>query len=615
VQDNEDVSRRVFLERLAAGALLGAVAANHPAQAQPGTGAWTPPPVLENPNILIVMVDQMRAPTWLNASQSAALSQTVLPNIMGRIHDNSYRFDNFFVAATMCTASRSALLTGLYAPQTAMYVNSQFGTSTPALNPAFPTWAQAMAALNPAYQGNLWWFGKWHVSEQLSASPLAPYGFQTRTYPGGSPPYNPSPDGTVNEGTEGGVYQNLEWASDAMIANDFIGWIQGQAPTTGQPSSPWCATVSLINPHDISWAPAWLQTSPFPPTSVPLQTVNSAPPSGSGTPPLFYTSKPSPWNFENILQVPNKPSEQSWFSNYENYDVGIVSDWVLFLNQYFWLQNLVDQQVGLVLNALASSAFANNTVIIFLSDHGEFGGSHGLHGKGYAVYEESIRVPFYVQFPGQSGSIAMNQMCSGVDFFGLMCDLATGGSGQWLLAYPDLSNRQSMWSFLYNNSAETRVAPAPIGLPYIFHTFDADANDSRKSHIVAMRTKLDVNAGQIGAKLAFYSQWAPCTTYPNATPPDPEFYDYNPQTTGNTMETGNDYFSSNPTTQATIAQYTQVMGGLGPPSTGLVASELNAPLVGIGTDGNPLSQAQAAAQLAYVNFISLVNNSGSCTDA
>ena len=62
---------------------------------------------------------------------------------------------------------------------------------------------------------------------------------------------------------------------------------------------------------------------------------------------------------------------------------------------------------------------------------------------------------------------------------------------------------------------------------------------------MCMRTKLNVNAGQIGAKLAFYSEWAPCTTYPNSTPPDPEFYDYNPQTTNNTSEMGNDYYSSN----------------------------------------------------------------------
>jgi hypothetical protein len=55
---------------------------------------------------------------------------------------------------------------------------------------------------------------------------------------------------------------------------------------------------------------------------------------------------------------------------------------------------------------------------------------------------------------------------------------------------------------LYNNSAETRIAPAPIGLPYVLHTFDADTGSSRKSHIVCMRTKLNVGAGQIGAKLA-----------------------------------------------------------------------------------------------------------------
>jgi hypothetical protein len=157
------------------------------------------------------------------------------------------------------------------------------------------------------------------------------------------------------------------------------------------------------------------------------------------------------------------------------------------------------------------------------------------------------------------------------------------------------------------------VAPAPIGLPYIFHTFDADVG-SRKSHIVCMRTKLNVSAGQIGAKLAFYSQWAPCTTYPNSTPPDPEFYDYNPQTTNNTKEMGNDYFSANSTTQNTIAQYTAAMGSLGPPSTGLIGSELNPPLTGNGTNGQPLSQAQAAAQLAYVNYVNAVNGAGYCSE-
>src|SRR5277367_152167 len=142
---DEDLSRRIFLERLAAGAILGAAgASNNPVLAQSGPGAWTPPPVLKNPNILIVMVDEMRPPMWMNASQSAMLSQTVLPNIIGRIQNNAYNFEQFFVAATICTASRAALLTGLYAPQTAMYVNTGEGTGPPALNPAFPTWSQAL---------------------------------------------------------------------------------------------------------------------------------------------------------------------------------------------------------------------------------------------------------------------------------------------------------------------------------------------------------------------------------------------------------------------------------------------------------------------------------------
>jgi arylsulfatase A-like enzyme len=558
------------------------------------------------------MVDQMRPPMWMNSSQLATL-QTVLPNIMGLIQNNSYNFEQFFVSATECTASRAGLLTGLYAPQTAMYANTGEGSgNAPALDPAFPTWGEALPALNPAYQGNVWWFGKWHLSTVESASPLHPYGFQTRTYRGGTLG-DPDPYGVVNEGSDGATFNNQVWASDSMIANDFKEWIQGQAPATGQPSSPWCATVSLINPHDICYAPAWF-VPPIPPapTGVTAQQVYFPPPANSQTPPLFYPAQtePSPWNFENLSQVPNKPSMQYSFLNGLNASFGTVSGnaaWTLYLNQYLWLQYLVDQQVGVVLNALATSPFANNTIVIFLSDHGEYAGSHGLRTKGYAAYDESIRAPFYIQFPGQSASITMNQMFSGVDFFGLMCDLATSGSGQWRLAYPDLANRQSVWSFLYNNSNETRISPSPIGLPYIFHTFDAGGG-SGNNHIVCMRTK---NIAGTGAKLSFYAEWAPCTTYPDATPLQWEFYNYNPTATyptGNTGELGNDYSNSNPS--AIQTQYMQALGTMPPPATGLIATELNPPLIGTGTDCHPLSQAQATAQQTYFTY---AGGSGTCS--
>jgi len=610
MQDGDGVSRRSFLRKLGTGALMGLAAAasgelRGATNRQPPPG-WVPPPLLKNPNILVFICDQLRQPTWLSASQIQQLGQTVLPNIVGRIQDNSYNFNQYFVAATNCTPSRSCLMTGLYTPQTAMYCTegNQVTPIGTALNPAFPTWGGAIAALNNAYQGNCWYFGKWHLSPTMSNQPLIPYGFNTRTYPGGPvPPYNPSPDGAPNEGSDGGPFGGVVFANDAMIADDFLGWLNGQLPTPDQPQTPWCAVVSLVNPHDITKAPVWLQSNPFPPQGYPIPSVFFAPPNGIDTPPQFYTSQPDPWNYENLQQVSNKPELQYYLQTSLNKGLGTITDWTLFLNQYFLEQGYADQQVGMILNQLYSSQYANNTIVIFTADHGDYAGSHGLHDKGSAAYDESLRVPFWAQFPGQTGAIAMNQMCSEVDVFGLMCDLATQGSGQWRLTYPDLATRESMWSYLYNNSSETRIAPAPVSVPYIFHTYDEVQPGSYtppKAHLVCLRTKLDPANGYYGGKLVYYWAWDECTTYPNSIPPDAEFYDYDPSTTNNTSEMGNDYYD--PVCQTKLAQYTQAMGTLGPVPTGLIACELNRPLVGTGTDGNPLTAAQATAQQTFYNY-------------
>jgi arylsulfatase A-like enzyme len=326
--------------------------------------------------------------------------------------------DDFGGQDTVCTASRATLLTGLYAPQTAVYDDART-KGLPDLLPAFPTWAAALATLNPAYRGNIWWFGKWHLAPCTNYAPLQPYGFNTRTYPGG-PSSNPSPDGFPNERTDGGVFQGVEFANDAMIAGDFIGWLQGQPPTTGQPSSPWCATVSLINPHDITQAPAWLQTDPFPPPGacggVYFPPPTFGPPAG---PAPLYSALPSPWNQENLQEGPNKPAVQYQFQTESFTNLG-RPDWLTFLNQYYWLQKYVDQQIGLILTALSHSRYASNTVVIFTSDHGEYGGSHGLHNKGFAAYDEVTRVPFYVKFPGQSAGKSCKSVTWRVAMFSII---------------------------------------------------------------------------------------------------------------------------------------------------------------------------------------------------
>ncbi len=592
------VTRRGFLERLGACAaggaalsqiLKGRTAAQNDAFVSPrDTVPWTPPPALTNPpNILLIVVDQMRWPQWLNSAEEQTL-QTMLPNILGRLRNRSYAFEQYYTAATACSSARSTLLTGLYAPQTAVYAETSSGTAPDILNPAFPTWGEAVQALNSAYRNNLWWFGKWHLSLCLTSTPLQPYGFNTRRFPGGAEA-NPSPDGFANEGVNGGPYEGKVLASDAEIAGDFIGWLEAESPTPTKPASPWCATVSLINPHDIASAPRF-PTDYFPKDTFP-------PPSDA---PAICTAVPSPWNYEDLTQVTNKPPLQYAYQNGVNDEagpVGYAAGWVTFLNQYYWLQNYVDVQVGRVLDALENSSYAGNTVIIFASDHGEYGGSHGLHDKAYAVYDEAIRVPLYVKYPRMTKAITMNQMCSSVDFFGLMCDFATGGGRQWQTAYPDLAQRQSIWDFLYYNAIETRIVPGgPLaGMPYILHTSDETAivpANGPNPHIVGLRTK---SGATPGGKLAVYSQWASCTTIPDDTPQNFEFYDYS----NNTSEMGNDYSADDPTVQ----NYLSALGNWGPEATGLIATELGKPLIGTGTDGLPLSQAQAAAREVYFNYL------------
>lgn len=68
---------------------------------------------------------------------------------------------------------------------------------------------------------------------------------------------------------------------------------------------------------------------------------------------------------------------------------------------YYGLIELVDNQVGRVLKCLDENNLADNTVVIFLADHGEALGDHGMWGKGPYHFDSVIRVPFLVKWPGR----------------------------------------------------------------------------------------------------------------------------------------------------------------------------------------------------------------------
>ncbi|MEO1249499.1 MAG: sulfatase-like hydrolase/transferase, partial [Pseudomonadota bacterium] len=68
---------------------------------------------------------------------------------------------------------------------------------------------------------------------------------------------------------------------------------------------------------------------------------------------------------------------------------------------YYGMISFLDAQIGLILDRLDSLGLANNTLIVFTTDHGHFLGQHGLVAKGPFHYEDLLRIPFIVAWPGR----------------------------------------------------------------------------------------------------------------------------------------------------------------------------------------------------------------------
>jgi arylsulfatase A-like enzyme len=70
-----------------------------------------------------------------------------------------------------------------------------------------------------------------------------------------------------------------------------------------------------------------------------------------------------------------------------------------FIATYYGLIKEVDDWVGKILDKLDQHGLTDNTLVVFVSDHGEMLGSHGLTSKNI-FYEESVHVPFLMRLPG-----------------------------------------------------------------------------------------------------------------------------------------------------------------------------------------------------------------------
>ncbi|MFZ1154825.1 MAG: sulfatase-like hydrolase/transferase [Solirubrobacteraceae bacterium] len=462
-----------------AGAQAQAQGAN--ASEKPGSAERYRPP-----NILVIMVDQLRTPQWFSASPTAT---ALMPNL-ARLRNGGVSFASHYTASNDCTPARAALLTGLHTHQTGCMIT---GGST--LDPGFPTWGTMLR--EQGYRTH--WYGKWHLTHgdnlwdsYENSGALEPYGFAGGTFP--------SPDGAPGQG----------WRVDPHIVTQFEQWF-ARTPKR----DPWCTTVSFVNPHDIAWWYHWSER--FAAEAQPPSVVGELPPNFETPEEMIARGKPR-------LQRSLQETAQASFGAVPYSGPELESTWLPFLDLYLKLLGEVDNHIGAVLNTLSSRPdVAANTVILFTSDHGEYGASHGMRGKGGGAYEEAIRVPLIVRDLRGALTQATGQertgLTSSVDVAPLLLDVATGSS-DWRKEsqYSHIASRHDVAAMLRNPSAP--------GRQYVLHTTDETVTEfavepyaaNAPLHVVALRTPQ--------AKYAAYSNFAAGSIKLLTEGRETELYDY-----------------------------------------------------------------------------------------
>ena len=437
------------------------------------------------PNILVIMLDQMRTPVWPNTVPLDG----AMPNL-DRIRRGGVSFVNHFTAANDCTPSRSTLLTGLYTHQTGCMIT---GGST--LDPGFPTWGSMLR--EQGYE--TYWYGKWHLTHGDNMWRPGPgrlalerYGFAGGTYP--------SPDGGPGQG----------WHKDPNTVAQFERWVTSHAHDT-----PWCTTVSFVNPHDIAWWYGWSQRVPA--EAQPPAVSQALAPNYETPEQMIARNKPA-------LQRSLQDTAAASFGPVPFYGGEAREVWLPFMDLYVRLLKAVDDQIGRVLDALEREPeVAANTVIVFTSDHGEYGSSHGMRGKGASAYEEAIRVPLIVKDPRAeltaAPAVERSQLTSSVDVAPLLLTIASG-SDEWREQerYEHLARRADLAAILAD--------PGAPGRPYVLHATDEVVTEfavepyaaDAPLHVVGLRTSV--------AKIATYSNWSPTTITIQTSGQERELYDY-----------------------------------------------------------------------------------------
>ncbi|MEM7372872.1 MAG: sulfatase-like hydrolase/transferase [Bacteroidota bacterium] len=316
------------------------------------------------PNILWIVTDQQR---W-NTIGALGNPYVKTPNL-DRLVREGMSFTKAQVQSPFCTPSRASFLTGMY-PSTVRA--SKNGAAK---------WAEAAPLItktlaDAGYDCGL--SGKFHLSTAIAHRPeQRPKDDGYRIFDYSHSPYQ---SGSAND--------YLKWHQDRGIDIMAMKKEKGFVPTEYHQST-WCTDRAI---DFIKEGREW----PW------LYSLNVYDPHGPFDPPREYLDRyeidqlPLPWFQESDLE------EKTEFNNvmFQGYPKQYSDKVNRERLARYWAQiDLIDDQIGRLLQVLEETEQLDHTLIIFTSDHGDMVGDHGMTAKGCRFYEGLVRVPLIFWYP------------------------------------------------------------------------------------------------------------------------------------------------------------------------------------------------------------------------
>jgi choline-sulfatase len=348
----------------------------------------------KRPNILFVMFDQL-SPQSLPA-YGHPLVQT--PHLQA-LAEGGVVFDSAYCNSPLCAPSRFSMMAGQLPSRIGAWDNAA------ELPSSVPTYSHYLRRLG--YRTCL--AGKMHF-----VGPDQLHGYEDRVttdiYPGdfGWTPTWDEPEKihwwfhNMLSVVEAGPYdRSLEWDYDEEVGHHALRWLYDHA--RGSDDRPFMLTVSYIQPHDPYLAPR-ADWGRYDHDAIDMPAVPSVAPDQ------------------------RDPLSRRLYELYDRGEYRVTDEHIRNARHgYYAMISYVDRKFGELLNALAETGLADDTVVIVTADHGDMLGERGLWYK-MTFFERAARVPLILHAPRLFGARRVAQNVSLVDLLPTFAELAGEGA-------------------------------------------------------------------------------------------------------------------------------------------------------------------------------------------